>query len=145
MPADTGPISPNDTRNYVTVAMTLQKTTARGNVSINSTDTAQNPLVNTNCLGTSTDQQLAIQGIKRAREIIQGFAEIVNGDEVVPGKGVQSDAQILEYLRETVVTIHHASTTCEFFYRAILFRRLSQFLTQKSLSSVSAVPPRNPP
>ena len=93
--------------------MTLQKTTARGNVSINSTDTADNPLVNTNWLGTSTDQQLAIQGVKRAREIIEGFAEIVNGEEVAPGAAVQSDAQILEYLRETVVTIHHASTTCE--------------------------------
>ena len=48
VPADTGPISANDTRNYVSVSMTLQKTTARGNVTINSTDTAQNPLVNTN-------------------------------------------------------------------------------------------------
>ena len=114
VPADLGPISPNDTRSFVTIAMTLQKTTARGNVSINSTDTADNPIVNTNWIGTDVDQQLAIQGVKRAREILKGFAEIVNGEEVAPGPEVQTDAQILEYLRSTVVTIHHASTTCKY-------------------------------
>ena len=113
--------------------MTLQKTTARGNVTINSTDTAQNPLVNTNWLGTLTDQQLAIQGVKRAREIIEAFAEIVDGEEVAPGAGVQSDEQILEYLRETVVTIHHAAATCEFLF---LFGLVFQHLvaTEKSFA-----------
>ena len=115
VPADLGPITLNDTRSFVTIAMTLQKTTARGNVSINSTDTADNPVVNTNWLGTAVDQQLAVQGVKRAREILKGAAEIVNGEEEAPGRKVQTDAQILDYLRKTVVTIHHASSTCECF------------------------------
>lgn len=56
-----------------------------------------------------------MQGVRRAREIIAAFGGIVSGEEVAPGKGVQSDEQILEYLRETVVTIHHAAATCKFF------------------------------
>ena len=110
-----GPIFSNDMRNFLSIAMTLQKTTARGDVSIKARDTAGNPLVNTNWLGTPADQQLAIQGMKRAREIIRGLEETVVGGEVAPGAAVQTDAQILEYMRNTVVTIHHASTTCEFF------------------------------
>ena len=78
-----------------------------------SKDTADNPVVNTNSLGTAVDQQLAIQGVKRAREILKAIAEIVNAEEMAPGKKMQTDAPILEYMRKTVLTIHHASSACE--------------------------------
>ncbi len=112
-PTPLGSIRPNDTGNYISLAMTMQKTTSRGHVGINSTDTAANPLVNVNWLATSTDQQLAVQGIRRARAIQSHFGAIKSGPEIAPGEAVTTDAQILAYLRDTVITIHHAAGTCE--------------------------------
>lgn len=112
MPYAAPAVSVNDTDDYITIFMTLQKTTSRGNVTINSTDTADNPVVNLNWLLTDTDQQLAVQGLKRAREIAQAFGIVVR-PEFLPGEQVRTDAEILEYIRDTVATIHHASCTCE--------------------------------
>ncbi|KAL8901139.1 MAG: hypothetical protein Q9207_005342, partial [Kuettlingeria erythrocarpa] len=112
-PTPLGPILPNDTGNYISLAMTMQKTTSRGDVRINSTDTAANPLVNVNWLATSTDQQLAVQGIRRARAIQSHFGAVKSGPEIAPGEAVTTDAQILAYLRETVITIHRAAGTCK--------------------------------
>lgn len=111
MPYAAPAVSVNDTDDYITIFMTLQKTTSRGNVTINSTDTADNPVVNLNWLLTDTDQQLAVQGLKRAREIAQAFGIVVR-PEFLPGEQVRTDAEILEYIRDTVATIHHASCTC---------------------------------
>jgi len=88
------------------------KTTSRGNVTINSTDTANNPVVSVNWLSTSTDQQLAIQGVRRARVLANSFG-VVSGPEIAPGPAVQSDAQILSYIQLSVGPSHHAVATCE--------------------------------
>ena len=91
----------------------MMKTTSRGNVTINSTDTADNPVLSVNWLLTSTDQQLAVQGFRRARVLSDSFG-IISGPEVAPGPAVQTDVQILEYLKETVGPSHHAVGTCKF-------------------------------
>ncbi|KAL9591440.1 MAG: hypothetical protein Q9179_007719 [Wetmoreana sp. 5 TL-2023] len=70
-----------------------------------------NPLVSPNWLLTTTDQELAIQGFKRAREIANATGIIV-GPETSPGPQVQTDAQILEFIKESLAPIHHAVATC---------------------------------
>lgn len=65
-----------------------------------------------NWLTTDTDQQLAVQSLKRAREIAKNWG-IIEGPEVFPGDNVQTDAQLLEYIKETLTTIYHPSCTCE--------------------------------
>ena len=81
-------------------------------MTINSTDTNENPLVCPNWLTTTTDQELAVQGFRRAREIAKATG-ITVGAEVSPGIQAQTDAQILEFIKQNVGTIHHASATCE--------------------------------
>jgi choline dehydrogenase len=88
------------------------KSTSRGNVTINSTDTTDNPVVSVNWLQTSTDQQLAIQGFHRARDLSASFGVVTA--EVAPGPTVQTDAEILEFIKETVGPSHHAVASCEF-------------------------------
>ncbi|KAL8695900.1 MAG: hypothetical protein Q9201_007910, partial [Fulgogasparrea decipioides] len=99
-----------DTDNYFSVSIAVLTTTSRGNITINSTNTMDNPLVSPNWLLTTTDQELAIQGFKRAREIANATGIIV-GPETSPGPQVQTDAQILEFIKESLAPIHHAVAT----------------------------------
>ena len=145
----------NDSDNYASVTVAVLTTTSRGNVTINSTDTSLNPLISPNWLLTQTDQEVAIQGFKRARQIAAASG-VTKAPEFAPGPGTETDAQILEYLQRTVITIHHASTTCEHFHRlpeaidgfwlSKLYRRHGQswrsrcrrWYTRKSLRSQQA-------
>ena len=101
-----------DTANYFSVTVAVLATTSRGTVTINSTDTNENPLVSPNWLLTTTDQELAVQGLRRAREIAKATG-IAVGAEVSPGIQAQTDAQILDFIKQNVGPIHHASATCE--------------------------------
>ena len=82
-------------------------------MTLNSTDTADNPLVNPAWLSTREDQELAVAAFKRARQVADATGIMV-GEEVVPGPGVRTDAQILEYIRGSLASIHHAVATCMF-------------------------------
>ena len=102
----------NDTANYASIEVALGAPTSLGNVTINSTDTTYNPLVNPNWLGSQTDQEIAIGGFRRAREIMNATGLVI-GPEFAPGPAVQSDAQILAFVKQTLSTLHHAVGTCK--------------------------------
>ena len=90
-------------------------TTSRGNVTIASADTEDPPVINMNWLSTETDQQLAIAAYKRIRDIFhsKAMASIVIGGEYFPGKNHSTDAEILNVIQNTVMTIYHAACTCK--------------------------------
>lgn len=98
--------------NYAIVSIAILVATSRGNVTISSTDTNDNPIVSTNWLLTQTDQEVAIAAFKRARQLAAATGIIV-GPEVLPGPEVETDEQILDFVRGTVGPIHHASATCK--------------------------------
>ena len=87
---------------------------SRGTVTVNSTDTAINPIVNPNLLGDDRDMDLAIQAFRRARQIFNTTAmrQITIGSEAIPGANVTSDAQIRDMLMKNSNTVYHAAATC---------------------------------
>ena len=95
------------------MSVVLTATTSRGNLSLTSTDTSLNPLVNPGWLSTTTDQQVAVAGLKRARQLAAATGLVI-GEEIAPGEGVKSDEQILGYIRGEVRPIHHAVSSCKF-------------------------------
>jgi choline dehydrogenase-like flavoprotein len=105
-----------DGRNYVSSLAGLMSPFSRGNVTINSTDTAVNPIVDTNWLADPRDQEVAIAAFKRARAVFQTpeiQKIIVGGGEFAPGSEVTSDAAILEVIKQSATTISHAAGTCK--------------------------------
>lgn len=99
--------------NYMSMYITLLEATSRGNLTLASTDTAANPLVNLNFFQTHTDQQVAVAAYRRARDVAMASG-IVSGPEYVPGnRTLESDEQILAHIRDTAVIIAHASSSCE--------------------------------
>lgn len=107
--------APVDGRMYVSVLPTLVATFSRGSVTINSTDTATNPVIHSGLLSDKRDQEIAVAAFKRARQIAAAKAlqPIMAGPEAYPGADVSTDAQILDHIMKTTAPIWHASSTCK--------------------------------
>ena len=86
---------------------------SRGNVTINSSDTAIHPVVNPNWLTDPRDQEVAVAGFRRLRAIFASEATmpVVIGSEVYPGANVTTDQEILKVIQASSSTIHHAAGT----------------------------------
>jgi len=103
----------NDTANYMSFFVSLQTTTSRGSVTISTPDTADNPVIDLNWFSTETDRQLAIASIRRLRDFAAAHGNIIL-DEFAPGASVQSDEDIMEFIRNTATLVFHATSGCMF-------------------------------
>lgn len=106
---------PRNGNQYAGIVACLVAPTSRGNVTIISNDTKDLPVINPNWLATETDQQVAVAAYKRVRDAFnsKAMAPVVIGEEYNPGSQYKTDAQILEVIRNSVMTIFHASCTCK--------------------------------
>ncbi len=84
---------------------------SRGNVTIKSRDTNDQPVVNPNFLDDQVDEELAIQAVLRVRE--WAAATGITVTEEIPGVNVQSQEEIKVWLRDAGALVFHASSTCE--------------------------------
>ena len=87
---------------------------SRGNVSLASANTLDNPLVSPNWLTDPRDQTVAVAAFKRARELFNtsAMSSVVVGAEAYPGVDVQSDEEILQAVMAMASTVHHPVGTC---------------------------------
>lgn len=108
--------SPTDSYQYATLAVALVAPLSRGNISISSANTSDQPLINPNWLTSPTDQQVAIAAYKRARQVFESPVMQQNvdiGPEYFPGANVTTDAEILNLIRQSFNTLSHPSSTCK--------------------------------
>lgn len=100
--------------NFTALSATIVAPFSRGNVSINSNDTKDHPLVNPNWLTDPRDMEVLIAGFKRVREIFASpaVAPVLIGDEIYPGQNVTSDADIEDVIRKSADTVFHPASTC---------------------------------
>lgn len=84
-------------------------------MTISSADMANPPIINPNWLDTETDQKIAVAAYRRVREAFQSKAmgPVLAGPEYFPGLRYQSDADIIDIIKKTMMTIYHASCTCK--------------------------------
>src|SRR5215469_5295645 len=86
---------------------------ARGSVRIVSPDPAVHPALRFNYLSTDTDRQEWVEAIRIARTILsQPALDPFNGGELSPGAAVETDEQILNWVRRDGETALHPSCTC---------------------------------
>lgn len=80
-----------------------------------SADTSDLPIINPNWLDNTADQEVAIAMFKRMRQAFQSeaMASVVIGKEYYPGEEVQSNADILEFIKNNVMPLWHAACTCK--------------------------------
>jgi choline dehydrogenase len=86
----------------------------RGHVRIKSTDPRQHPSMLFNYLSTPTDRKEWVEAIRTARLILNqpAFAPYNDG-ELSPGPGVETDEEILDWVRADAETALHPSCTAK--------------------------------
>lgn len=86
---------------------------SKGYVHITSADPFEAPAIQPNYLDAEQDQQVHIAGMRIARDIMNSPLmrdEVV--EETKPGAELDSDDALLDYARQTGVTLYHPVSTC---------------------------------
>lgn len=92
----------------------VQRPESTGNVHIQSADPFIPPAINYTFLATENDRRIAIASVRQAREIVQTppLGEVI-AEELMPGGQVQSDDEIIDFIRKTGTTTFHFAGTCK--------------------------------
>jgi choline dehydrogenase len=96
------------------ISATITRTFSRGSVTITSGDYTSPPSIDLGWFTDPADAEVLIAGIKRLRQAWSSAPalSIRLGAEVTPGDAVQTDEQILNYIKNSANMIWHASSTC---------------------------------
>ena len=86
---------------------------SRGSVKVSSRDPLSLPLIDPALGSVQQDIDTLVRGLKLARRILgnRSFAQY-NAHERLPGSAVNSDAELEQYVRNTLATVHHPGSTC---------------------------------
>jgi choline dehydrogenase len=86
---------------------------SRGQIRLESADPKAAPLIEPNLLGDERDVQTLVRGIRLVRQILatDPLAGMIT-EHVDPGPGIVSDAEMAEYVRDTVGLAYHPAGTC---------------------------------
>jgi choline dehydrogenase len=87
---------------------------SRGELRLRSTDPANAPIIDPRYLSHPDDLRLSIAGLRKARDILSApaFARYVETEEAYPGRALQSDAELTDYVRDRGKTVYHPVGTC---------------------------------
>lgn len=87
---------------------------SKGTVKLANDGSFKNLLIDHNFFSVEQDQKLLIEAVKKARQVLASPAfDAVRGEEMAPTSSIQTDEQILEYLRQTASTVFHPVGTCK--------------------------------
>ncbi|RWQ37168.1 MAG: choline dehydrogenase [Mesorhizobium sp.] len=87
---------------------------SRGEIRLRSADPMDRPRINANYLQTEFDIRTMINAIRMTRDIIKQKAfEKYRGKELAPGPAVESDAEMVKWLRTNAMTTFHPVGTCK--------------------------------
>lgn len=87
--------------------------TSRGHVQIASADPFAHPTIQPNYLATAHDVEQAMRGIHLLRRLAatRPLADIIT-QELVPGRHLASDTELLDDFRQRADTVYHPTSTC---------------------------------
>ena len=96
-----------------TVSVCQLRPESRGSVDIVSADSTQHPAIAPNYLATDHDVSTMLGGLKLVRRVAQAPAiDALTRSEKIPGAEAESDAQLIDYIRNYGATIFHPCGTC---------------------------------
>jgi choline dehydrogenase len=86
---------------------------SRGTVKVSSSDPLSKPLIDPALGSAQQDIDTLVRGLKLARQIFGNAAfQPYQAHERVPGRQVQTEAELEAYVRSTLATVHHPGGTC---------------------------------
>jgi len=110
--ADMGDVDSNFDDGFM-FSMGLMRPESRGHVMLKSSDPKQHPSILYNFFEAEGDRRAMINGVRRTREMAaQSAFDGLRLEELAPGIDVQTDEEIMTWLRATASTEFHPSSTC---------------------------------
>ena len=91
----------------------LMRPKSRGTITLEDAEATSNPVIDPRFFSEQEDLDVMVWGVKYARRIIDSPAfDKVRGEETKPGKDVQTDQQIAQFIRDNCATVYHPVATC---------------------------------
>jgi choline dehydrogenase len=109
-----GPIRRLDDKPGMTGGIWQMRPLSRGYVEAKSSDPRVAPAINPRYLSEETDRRAVVGGLRAVRRLFAApaLAPYAVG-EILPGKDVTSDDELLDYARQTGSTVFHATCSCK--------------------------------
>lgn len=96
------------------IAACLYRPKSRGEIRLQSSDPLDDPVIDPNYLDHPDDVERLVEGVRIARQVGEAdpFDEY-REREVLPGKDAESDAELVDHIREYTQTFYHPAGTCQ--------------------------------
>ena len=94
-------------------SMGLMRPESRGHISLTSADPTKHPAIVMNYFDAEKDRRVMTDGLRHTREMaLQRAFDGLRQCEIAPGPDVQTDDEIMNWLRHAATTEYHPCSTC---------------------------------
>ncbi|RYE51525.1 MAG: choline dehydrogenase, partial [Rhizobiaceae bacterium] len=101
-------------RKGITMNVNVLRSESTGSIHIKSTNPAEPPAIRFNFLSTEHDRAGVLAAVRKGRELMATSPlKEVTGEEIAPGAQLQTDEEILGWIRQTAETTYHPIGTCK--------------------------------
>lgn len=98
----------------ISLHVCLLRPKSTGSVTLRDAKYDSDPNIQLNMLAEEEDQKIMIKGVKLARKVLSSAPlEKNNGSEIFPGEEIQSDDEIMNFIKQKSNTIYHPVGTCK--------------------------------
>jgi len=101
-------------RRGITMNINVLRSESTGSVHVKSADPAQPPAIRFNFLSAQADRDGVLAAIRKGRELMATSpVKELTGEEIAPGARLQTDDELLEWVRNNAETTYHPVGTCK--------------------------------
>ena len=101
-------------RQGITMNVNVLRSESTGSIHIKSQNPAEAPAIRFNFLSTEHDRVGLLAAVRKGRELMATSPlKEVTGEEIAPGANLQSDAELLDWIRNNAETTYHPVGTCK--------------------------------
>ena len=98
----------------ITMNVNVLRSESTGSIHIKSRDAAVPPAIRFNFLSAEHDRTGLLAAMRKGRELMAASPlKEITGEEIAPGASLQSDAELLEWVRNNAETTYHPVGTCK--------------------------------
>jgi choline dehydrogenase len=98
----------------VTAIMNILRSESTGSIHIASTDATKPPAIKFNFLSAQLDRDVTLEAMRMTRQIMTAPAlEGIATDEIAPGINIDSDDELLDWVKNNAETTYHPIGTCK--------------------------------
>ena len=98
----------------ITMNVNVLRSESTGSIHIKSRDAAEPPAIRFNFLSAEHDRTGLLAAMRKGRELMAASPlKEITGEEIAPGASLQSDAELLEWVRNNAETTYHPVGTCK--------------------------------